>query len=446
MSAKFTFRTLWALVFASLYLTGCSTIPDRETVSPTAFTSMRHQGPRSSMEQINVVKLRMDKPANELLGPGDVLGIYIATVTGSDTGDIPIHNIDPNANEAPASGYPFPVRSDGTLSLPLLKEPIYVEGMSMIEAEDAIRAAYTVNSQYLTHGVNITVSMIKKRTYHVCVIREDVNLGINGSGGGSNLSGTQGKMESYFGGVDRGSATSLELPAYKNDILEALSLTGGMPGLNAKNELIILRKGAGDNFGNQEDYLSNEPAAFARSVTDHYNQTGEIAGLASDLGIIRIPLRVSPNEIPPKLTSEDVTLLDGDVIYIQSREAEVFYTGGMIKGGAFPIPRDYDLDVLAAMATAGGGVGVSVGGGDTSMGGGRSNFLLPPTRILVLRDVNGRQMAIKIRKGDALRDPAQRILIEPNDVILLEYTNSELFFNLVFSCINMNVNPKEFFD
>lgn len=442
---KRTWITFLPFIIAGAFFAGCSTIPDRETVSPTSFVSMRHQGPRASMEQINVVKLRMDKPSPERLGPGDVLGIYIANVTGNADSDIPIHNMDVNAQEAPAQGYPFPVRADGTLSLPLLKKPIYVEGMSIIEAEETIRAAYTINSQFLAEGANISVSMIKKRTYHVCVIREDINLGINGTGNSSNNS-NMGKMESYFGGIDRGSATSLELPAYKNDILEALSRTGGMPGWNAKNELIILRKGSGDSFGDPGDYLSNEPAAFARSVTDHYNQTGEIAGLGSDLGIIRIPIRVAPNEIPPKLTSEDVTLLDGDVIYIQSREAEVYYTGGMIKGGAFPIPRDYDLDVLAAIATAGGGIGVSAGGGDTSMSGGRSNFLLPPSRILVLRNVNGRQMAIKIRKGDALRDPSQRVLIQPNDVILLEYTNAELFFNLVFSCINLNVNPNDFID
>lgn len=440
MNAKLFSRTFWACLLGSLLVAGCSTIPDRETVSPVGFISMRQPGPRATMEQINMVKLRMDKPAVERLGPGDVLGIYIANITGKDSGEIPIHNMDPESQEAPAQGYPYPVRSDGTLSLPLLKEPIYVEGMSIIEAEDAIRTAYTVNKKYLEAGASISVSMIRKRTYHVCVIREDVETGNSNRGSNNN----RGTMESYFGGMDRGSATSLELPAYKNDILEALSKTGGLPGLNAKNELIILRKGSGDHFGENGDYLSNNPAAFARSVTDHYNQTGEISDLGSDLGVVRIPLRVSPNETPPQLTSEDVTLLDGDVIYIQARDAEVYYTGGMIKGGAFSIPRDYDLDVLGGIAKAGGGIGVSVGGGDTSQSGGR-NFLLPPSRILVLRDQGGKQVAIKIRKKDALRDPQHRILIEPNDVILLEYTNAELMFNLIFSTINIRIDPNDYF-
>ena len=183
-----------------------------------------------------------------------------------------------------------------------------------------------------------------------------------------------------------------------------------------------------------------------RSVADHYNQTGEIAGLGRGMGIIRIPIRVSPCKIPPRLTSDDVTLRDGDVVLIQSRDAEVFYTGGMIKGGVHPIPRDYDLDVLGAIATAGGGLGYGWGGGGTGSTSGNSIFLLPPSRILVLRQVNGQQMAIRIPQKEALRDPSQRVLIEPNDVILLEYTRLEMLFNLIYSNIRFNVNVKDFFD
>lgn len=439
---RFLTRIAFALFVGSLFLGGCSSIPQRETVSPLHFKNMRQKGPRSNMEEINIVKLRMDKPGVERLGPGDVLGIYIATITGPEETPPPIHNILENSTEKPASGYPYPVRSDGTISLPLLPEPIYVEGMSIIEAEDAIRTAYTIKRKLLANEANISVTMIRKRTYHVCVIREDVELN------GQQMKTPTGKNEGegYFGGISRGSAVSLELPAYKNDLLEALSRSGGLPGLNAKNEVIILRKGSGDGFGENGDYLSNNPAGFANSVTNHYNETGEISGIGSDLGIIRIPLRVGPNEAPPKLTSEDVTLYDGDVVYIQSRDAEVFYTGGMIKGGVFPIPRDYDLDVLGAIATAGGGIGGGVGGGGNTPTGGRSNFLLSPSRILVLRDVNGRQVAISIQKRDALRDAGHRILIEPNDVILLEYTNGEILFNIIFSTLNVNLNPKDLWD
>ncbi len=435
---KTTMKTFLACLLVCAVFGGCVSIPNSETVSPRYFKSKIHGGPRSQMEQINFVKLRMDKPAEELLGPNDVLGIYIAGITGSLEDAPPIHNIG-SSTERPASGYPYVVRSDGTLSLPMLPEPIYVEGMSLIQAEEAIRAAYTLKREIVRSDANISVSMIKPRTYHVTVIREDVT-GTDMRSSNSNNS-TNGRGSSYFAGIARGTATSLELPAYRNDVLEALSQTGGLPGLNAKNEVVILRKAYSDEFSNRDYGMDT---GYAQSqVARRYNESGEITGLNSDLGILRIPLRVGPNDVPPQLTSEDVTLYDGDVVYIQSREAEVFYTGGLIKGGVYPIPRDYDLDVMGAIATAGGTVGASAGSHQSNVVG-KVGSILPASRILVLREVDGRQYAIQIRQRDMLRDPSQRILIEPNDVILVEYTTFELWFNMLYNTINFTVRYSDF--
>ena len=186
------------------------------------------------MEQINFVKLRMDKPVEELLGPNDVLGIYIAGITGSPEEAPPIHNIGTNSTDRPASGYPYMVRSDGTLSLPMLPEPIYVEGMTLIKAEEAIRAAYTLKREIVRTDANISVSLIKPRTYHVTVIREDVTSDDMRTSMSSNV---MNKGAGYMAGIARGTATSLELPAYRNDVLEALSQTGGLPGLMQRMRL-----------------------------------------------------------------------------------------------------------------------------------------------------------------------------------------------------------------
>ena len=432
---KKAIRAFLACLLVCAVTGGCLSIPNSETVSPRYFKNKSQSGPRSNMEQINFVKLRMDKPAEELLGPNDVLGIYIAGITGNAEDAPPIHNIGSDT-ERPASGYPYMVRSDGTLSLPMLPEPIYVEGMTLIQAEEAIRAAYTLKRSIVRADANISVSLIKPRTYHVTVIREDII--------GSDLRNIQRDTgAAYLAGMARGTATSLELPAYRNDVLEALSQTGGLPGLNAKNEVVILRKAYSDEFSDH-DYMSGTDTGYAQSqVARRYNETGEISDLNSDVGVLRIPLRIGPDDTPPQLTSEDVTLYDGDVVYIQSREAEVFYTGGLIKGGVYPIPRDYDLDVMGAIATAGGTVGVSVGS-NQSNGGAKIGSFLPASRILVLREVNGRQYAIQIRQRDMLRDPTQRILIEPNDVIIVEYTTLELIFNMLYNSINFTVRYSDF--
>ena len=41
-------------------------------------------------------------------------------------------------------------------------------------------------------------------------------------------------------------------------------------------------------------------------------------------------------------------------MYIESREAEYFYTTGLLPPGQFIIPRDYDLDVIKAITLVGG--------------------------------------------------------------------------------------------
>jgi protein involved in polysaccharide export with SLBB domain len=431
-------KTFLACLLVCAVAGGCMSIPNSETVSPRYFKNKSQGGVRGEMEQINFVKLRMDKPAEELLGPNDVLGIYIAGITGNPEDAPPIHNIGSD-KDRPASGYPYVVRADGTLSLPMLTEPIYVEGMTLIQAEDAIRSAYTLKREIVRPDANISVSLIKARTYHVTVIREDVISDDQRYSVGSSVN----KGASYMGGVARGTAKTLELPAYRNDILEALSLTGGLPGLNAKNEVVILRKAYSDEFSNK-DYMNGTEAGYAMSeVARRYNESGQINNLNSDLGVLRIPLRVAPGETPPQLTSEDVTLYDGDVVYIQSREAEVFYTGGLLRGGVYPIPRDYDLDVMGAIATAGGTVGASAGAATTGANS-QVSSILPASRILVLREVNGKQYAIQIRQREMLRDSSQRILIEPNDVILVEYTPVELWFNMVYNMISFRVTPNDF--
>ena len=43
------------------------------------------------------------------------------------------------------------------------------------------------------------------------------------------------------GSAESGRGFVLDLPAYKNDVLHALAESGGLPGLNAKNEVKVLR-------------------------------------------------------------------------------------------------------------------------------------------------------------------------------------------------------------
>ena len=235
-------------------------------------------------------------------------------------------------------------------------------------------------------------------------------------------------QNSNLGTTKFGAAHSVELPAYQNDVLHALSKAGGMPGLDAKNELLILRGG----FKNAED----RDRLLGGAGPDSWRAT-----MDTNPNIKRIPLRLGPNDPPVHLTPSDIILDTGDIVYIRSREAEIFYTGGLLKGGQFPIPRDYDLDVLGAMAMAGGSVATAPGSGFGTLGtagGSGAGGIFPPTRVIVLRTINGQQVPIKLDLKRAMLEPKNRILVQPNDYILLEYTDLELMLNLAVNNIQFS--------
>jgi protein involved in polysaccharide export with SLBB domain len=145
--------------------------------------------------------------------------------------------------------------------------------------------------------------------------------------------------------------------------------------------------------------------------------------------VIRIPIRLSPGE-EPEFAEGDVILQDGDIIFIESRETEVFYTGGLLGGGQYMLPRDYDLDVIEAIAIA---TGRTQGGGGAgfgnSIGGPASlnrDISVGASDCVILRKAgDGHLIPIKINLNKADRDPKYRVRILPGDYIVLQYKPHE---------------------
>ena len=165
--------------------------------------------------------------------------------------------------------------------------------------------------------------------------------------------------------------------------------------------------------------------------------------------VTRIPIRFHPSR-PPEFEQEDVILQNGDIVMIKSRDEETFYTGGLLGGAEIPLPRDKDLDVLGAVALAGGQIGSSGSaimaiagqGGNRSGGGrgvGRSGGACPPSELLVLRELPcDKQITMKVDLNQALVDRASRIVIKPNDVLILRYTFTEEISNALLGIIQFN--------
>src|SRR5262249_37221819 len=136
------------------------------------------------------------------------------------------------------------VRSDGTVPLPFVP-PVKVEGLTAEQAQDEVRKAYTVTTKILApERARILVTVMRRRQYHILVIRQD------SPGQVSTTTPTASTRSIGFtlGGpgigslpANRGTGFAVDLPAYENDVLTALALTGGLPGFDAVNEIIIQR-------------------------------------------------------------------------------------------------------------------------------------------------------------------------------------------------------------
>lgn len=422
--------SLLALITAGSALSGCSSLTQPISGTPASRIPPQFLAqPKNNYVPIDIGRLAQAPARNYLLDAGDTLGVYIEGVLPFSRPDEPPEpppvNFPKEDSELPPSiGYPSQVQEDGTISLPLVR-PINVRGMTVEQVREVIRNEYLRAEILREEGGEVLtpiVSLIRERTYNITVVREDV--GANGQQQGNSTYTNR----SYLRGSDRsGAGDVVQLPAYRNDVLHALMETGGLPGLNAKNEIKVLKASR---------YRPGERDAFIQQFYANYYANPDPCGCApplpEDPNITRIPLRLPPG-VTPSFRPEDVLLDDGDIILIESREAEVFYTGGLLQGGEWPIPRDYDLDVLGAIAVAGGGIG---GQQSRGMGGGVFSGLtgsisgVPPGRIYVLRKTPcGGQINIEVDMARAINNPRERILIQPGDTLIMRYKPEEEILN-----------------
>jgi protein involved in polysaccharide export with SLBB domain len=356
--------------------------------------------PKADLRPIPLTLLRQKDPDQYRLDKKDVLAIVAPQVLGPPEQLPPVHLPD-LLHETAAIGYPIPVEDDGTIKLPRVR-PLDVRGMTTREVEALIRREITGQGPTKTELVKpevaegVSVQILNKRRYQVLVVREDsVPIPFQTTPG-----------QPIFGGTKKGAGFTINLQAYENDVLRALNATGGPPGLDAKNEVIVYR-GA---------YDAAHPQALAGCTPE------ELARRLGVGNVTRIPLRVYPDQ-PVTIRPEDIILNEGDIVYIEARDTEVYYTAGLLGAGQFPLPRDYDLDVIQAIAQVRGPllngsfnqnafVAQSV-----NTGIGNPN----PSLVTVLRQLpNGTQIPIVVDINRAYRDPRERLLIRPGDWLVLQ--------------------------
>ncbi len=409
---------LWAIAACCIGSSGCTAILSPiDTIPAHRVPRQFLKEPETGKVQIDISRLRQPKPEHYLLDSGDVLAIFVEGVVGNFDETPPVSQPGPDSDLPPAIGYPFPVREDGTVALPLVK-PISVRGLTLQQAEQLISRTFREGDEAIVSADRrIIVTLLRKRTYRVYVIRSD-NLFYATSG---QFAATRGMRPVTDRSDESARAIVLQLPAYQNDLLNAMAQTGGLPGINAKAEVRIMR---GDRLATET--RTAELKEFYRTHSADEFPYGILPTIPDESNSIRIPLRFRPDQ-PPTFRTEDIILRDGDIVFVDNRDTEVYYTGGLLGGGEFPLPRDYDLDVLGALSIAGAGIGFG-----RSVGGGAFSALasVPPNELIVLRRIPGnRQLAIRVDLVQAINDPKTRILVKPGDTLILRYKPQEELVN-----------------
>ena len=380
-------RMLALILCATLLATGCAAVtnPVADGIPVRRLPAEVLGRSKADLKAIPLTVLRQQEQKEYLLDKGDILAIIAEDIIAPANQAPPIRMPD-QFNRTAAIGFPVPVNDDGTISLPRLK-PIEARGKTLKQVEAAIRdsaSGKNGNPQLIKPdagaAVRIGVQLLERRTYSVTVVREDT-IPVQPQGGFG---------MPVFGTTKKGAGFTIRLPAGENDVLRALNAAGGPPGLDAKNEVLIYRG----------QYNPNDPATAA----------------------VRIPLRIYPEE---ELTihEADIILKDGDVIVIEARDTDVFYVAGVAGSRQFPLPRDYDLDVLQAL---------SIAGAPLANGGFTQNAFVPqavnvglgapsPALCIILRQLsNKQQIPIRVDLSRAFRDPRERIRIQPGDFIVMQ--------------------------
>ena len=237
MSARLAAVTVCVIV--SGFLSGCAAFRPIDGVPARYLPDELRGCSKESMQMIDLSMLRRQPEAQYRVDSEDVLAVYIENILGR--ADQPPINQQTgssasqlNGDRPPTLGYPLTVRDDGTIAIPRFG-PILVRGRTIPEVENLVRSAFTQQQRYLTPMTQnrVVVSLHQPRKYRVLVFRQDSETGVALST--INISNGQ------IGNSNHGRGRVVALPAGKNDVLHALVESGGLPGLDARDTIWVIR-------------------------------------------------------------------------------------------------------------------------------------------------------------------------------------------------------------
>ena len=346
---------------------------------------------------------------------GEVLGIYIADVLGEREALPNVAFLNFAANPSPPEpmvGHPIKVETDGTIQLPYI-DPLYVENKTLREVRDSIRHEYSEKTDLIKPGRdNTVVSVITPKAYRIHVIRQDTRYRSPAL-----------QVPEQFEISRKWSGSIVHIEPDEATVLTALLKSGGLPGIDARNEIWVMKR------------VSEAEAAISEIPFDE-KLAGKLPMMfpKKNTKLIRIPLHVPLDQELP-FEPEDVLLGDGDVVFLPQRDGDVFLTGGVLGGGRFPLARDRDIDILEAIAIATGNPYGPAGDSRNIVRfrSGPGNVIPPTDAVVIRRRSETEQYKIRVDLLKSLDDPSERLIIQSGDLIVLRFRPRELASNVVLN-------------
>jgi hypothetical protein len=176
-------------------------------------------------------------------------------------------------------------------------QPLNASGLTLEETRQSLKQAYVGKGKVFREEseYSAVVTMYRKRTFHVLVIRQDVD------------DEATSLRNALAGKPSRGTGQVIQLTMGENDLGTALAMSGGMPGSSAMDVVVI------EKTRSKANALPNTGRSRHSGGED-----GRPDGAVSKR-VIRIPLKARVGD-PWRFTEEDITLEDGDVVFVPARQ------------------------------------------------------------------------------------------------------------------------------
>lgn len=435
MTGTFTATKCGPLLMSLVWLvaatnTGCITFTNYAI--PASRLPSQYQAPtKNDLHPLNFQLLAKRQLTDHFIDVGDVVAVTVIGILPSPEAQTALVQNQTTLTSdyypphgtinGPSYGIPIQVQADGSVQLPQLPS-VKIQGLTLQSAAEKIAQSYVASNILKEDAAQVNLVLLRNRVNRVVVLREDAS---------QEAATLVSKGQTVL--HKRGSSVLVDLPHHESDVLHALAASGGLPGVDAYNEIWILR--SAEVSVEQRDQLRVE-------VENGLPASDAIRKLPAHVQATKIPLKLCSHEAIP-FSPSDIELSHGDIVYVEPRKDEYFYTGGLLPGGQIPLPRDEDVDIIEAIAIANGSVGGLGGTSSVAVlraGAGLGN-IIPPTRALVLRKLpNGQQVPIRVDLNLAMRDPKERIKIMSGDYIMMYYKPGETAANAILNFFNFNLS------